>query len=136
MNKSKQCIAAVVDFVKLGPNWDGHDAQPMDVRSIGPAVQFFNQYPEELPLPQVIPCHNGNIAIEFSKPSASLEIEFGIDGTALYRREFEGEVVTGECAVTNHDSFLNLINWYQHPTPLKEVKKRSFLRKLFFGRGK
>jgi len=72
------------------PDWDGHGAVPITYTMYRKAVSFMEAMPNSLPMPDVVPENDGELALEWDHPRGqSLSVSLSSNGrlTVLYGPE-------------------------------------------------
>ncbi len=66
------------ELSKLGPNWDGYDAEPVEPASIANALALLAGLDPETPLPEITPNPNGTLTLDWEAEDESLSLELGV----------------------------------------------------------
>lgn len=67
-----------------GEAWDGYSARPLSSSSFRNATKFLDILPSWVPVPEIAPEPDGEIALEWRRGESILSISVGADGTITY----------------------------------------------------
>ena len=72
---------------RLGENWDGYGALPIDQITIENARNFIQRLSPRLPLPEISPNPNGTISMEWTSSGALAHLEFGLTKFSFFLKK-------------------------------------------------
>jgi hypothetical protein len=82
-------LAILDGFAKLGPDWDGYGALPLEPGTIANAKGVLAMLLAECPFPDLVPNSNGTISFEWESGRGIASLEVGATRFALFIKSAE-----------------------------------------------
>jgi hypothetical protein len=111
--------AELDELSRLGPNWDGYGAPPIDRGITAAAKQFIRDLPPNLVYrPRVVPMSTGGLQFEWHQGPKILELELEDARTVRYLQWDPGHSVKEEetFRAADIDRAVELIQWFMSGT--------------------
>ena len=70
-------VQSLGKLLQLEPDWDTYGGSPIDPRCVVAALRLaFDIFPDEMPVPSVVPTSRGGLQLEWHTRGVDLEVEF------------------------------------------------------------